>query len=133
MLNYGEALKYQREIRGLSQSELAQKTGLKQQTISWSETNKGLPNIDFWLSLYLRDDYPDNKPCEDDPAEDQPYFQGFFFVHGHIYFVSALRTHPVFHFRAAFSAVHGFGIARRIFISFRHTLFPPVFFFSFLL
>lgn len=51
MLNYGEALKYQREIRGLSQSELAQKTGLKQQTISWSETNKGLPNIDFAYSL----------------------------------------------------------------------------------
>ena len=34
MLNYGEALKYQREIRGLSQSELAQKTGLKQQRIA---------------------------------------------------------------------------------------------------
>ena len=46
MLNYGEALKYQREIRGLSQ-----KTGLKQQTISWSETNKGLPNIDFCVQL----------------------------------------------------------------------------------
>lgn len=51
MLNYGEALKYQREIRGLSQSELAQKTSLKQQTISWSETNKGLPNIDFCVQL----------------------------------------------------------------------------------
>ena len=51
MLNYGEALKYQREIRGLSQSELAQKTGLKQQTISWSETNKRLPNIDFCVQL----------------------------------------------------------------------------------
>ena len=51
MLNYGEALKYQREIRGLSQSELAQKTGIKQQTISWSETNKGLPNIDFCVQL----------------------------------------------------------------------------------
>ena len=51
MLNYGEALKYQREIRGLSQSELAQKTGLKQQTISWSETNTGLPNIDFCVQL----------------------------------------------------------------------------------
>lgn len=51
MLNYGEALKYQREIRGLSQSELAQKTGLKQQTISWSEANKGLPNVDFCVQL----------------------------------------------------------------------------------
>ena len=30
----GQALKYQREIKGLSQSELARKTGLKQQMIS---------------------------------------------------------------------------------------------------
>ncbi len=34
-MNYGEALKYQREQRGLSQSKLAQETGLKQQMISW--------------------------------------------------------------------------------------------------
>ena len=51
MLNYGEALKYQREIRGRSQSELAQQTGLKQQPLSWSETNTGLPNIDFCVQL----------------------------------------------------------------------------------
>ena len=51
MINYGEALKYQREIRGLSQSELAKKTGLKQPMISWWEANHGLPNIDFCVQL----------------------------------------------------------------------------------
>lgn len=50
-LNYGEALKYQREINNLSQSELARKTGLKQQMISHWEANKGLPNIDFCVQL----------------------------------------------------------------------------------
>lgn len=51
MLNYGEALKYQREINGYSQSELARKTGLKQQMISYWEANKGLPNVDFCVQL----------------------------------------------------------------------------------
>lgn len=51
MLNYGEALKHQREINNLTQSELAKKTGLKQQMISWWEANKGLPNIDFCVQL----------------------------------------------------------------------------------
>ncbi len=51
MLNYGEALKYQREINGYSQSELARKTGLNQQMISYWEANKGLPNIDFCVQL----------------------------------------------------------------------------------
>lgn len=51
MLNYGEALKHQREIRNLSQTELAQKSGLKQQMISHWEANKGLPNIDFCVRL----------------------------------------------------------------------------------
>ena len=51
MLNYGEALKYQREINGYSQSELARKTGLNQQMISYWEANKGLPNIDFCVLL----------------------------------------------------------------------------------
>ena len=41
MLNYGEALKYQREQRGLTQSKLAKETGLKQQMISWWEDEKG--------------------------------------------------------------------------------------------
>ena len=51
MLNYGEALRYQREQRGLTQSQLAQETGLKQQMISWWEAGKGLPNIDFCVKL----------------------------------------------------------------------------------
>lgn len=51
MFNYGEALKHQRELRNLSQTELAQATGLKQQMISHWEANKGLPNIDFCVRL----------------------------------------------------------------------------------
>lgn len=51
MLNYGEALKYQREIKGISQSQLAKETGLKQQMISWWEAGKGLPNIEFCVIL----------------------------------------------------------------------------------
>ncbi len=51
MLDYGEALRFQREIRGLSQSKLAKETGLKQQMISWWEAENGLPNIDFCVQL----------------------------------------------------------------------------------
>lgn len=51
MLNYGEALRYQREINGYSQSGLAKATGLRQQMISWWEAGKGLPNIDFCVRL----------------------------------------------------------------------------------
>ena len=51
MLDYGEALKFQREIKGLSQSKLAKETGLKQQMISWWEAGNGLPNIDFCVQL----------------------------------------------------------------------------------
>ncbi len=51
MLNYAEALKYQREKNGYTQSALAKATGLKQQMISWWEAGKGLPNIDFCVQL----------------------------------------------------------------------------------
>ena len=51
MINYGQALKYQREINGYTQSALAKATGLKQQMISWWEAGKGLPNIDFCVTL----------------------------------------------------------------------------------
>ncbi|MCX4363421.1 MAG: helix-turn-helix transcriptional regulator [Clostridia bacterium] len=51
MINYGESLKYWREIKGLTQSKLAKETGLKQQMISWWEAGKGLPNIDFCVQL----------------------------------------------------------------------------------
>lgn len=51
MLNYGEALRYQREVNGYTQSALAKATGLSQQLISWWEAGKGLPNIDFCVRL----------------------------------------------------------------------------------
>ena len=50
-MSYGEELKYQREERGLSQSELAKKTGLKQQMISHWEANKSSPSIDVIVTL----------------------------------------------------------------------------------
>lgn len=51
MRNYAEALKYQREVNGYTQTSLAKATGLKQQMISWWEAGKGLPNIDFCVQL----------------------------------------------------------------------------------
>ena len=50
-LNYGEALKYQREINGFSQSELAKKAELNQQAISLWESNKRTPSIDYCVKL----------------------------------------------------------------------------------
>ena len=50
-MNYGEALKYQRELRGYSQNQLSEKTKISQQMISYWEANKGLPNIDFCVKL----------------------------------------------------------------------------------
>ena len=46
MKNYGEALKYQREINGYSQCELAKQTGIKQQNISRWENNHAIPSIE---------------------------------------------------------------------------------------
>lgn len=51
MKNYGEALKYQREISGLNQTELAKKVGTSQQNIGRWENNEVLPNIDFCVRL----------------------------------------------------------------------------------
>ncbi len=51
MKNYGEALKYQREISGLSQTELARNVGTSQQNIGRWENNEVLPNIDFCVQL----------------------------------------------------------------------------------
>ena len=45
MRNYGEGLKYQRGANGLSQMELAKRTGLSQQAISLWEQNKRVPSI----------------------------------------------------------------------------------------
>ena len=51
MLNYGESLKYQRELKKLSQTQLAKATGISQQNISAWENNSYLPNIDFCVQL----------------------------------------------------------------------------------
>ena len=51
MLNYGEALKEQREKLGLSQSMLAKKINTSHQNISRWESWKILPSIDFCVKL----------------------------------------------------------------------------------
>lgn len=51
MHNYGAELKYQREIAGLNQPELAQKIGTSQANISRWERGEVLPNIDFCVQL----------------------------------------------------------------------------------
>lgn len=51
MQNYGEALKYQREVAKLTQPELAQKIGTSQQNISRWERNEVIPSIDFCVQL----------------------------------------------------------------------------------
>ncbi len=51
MLNYGEALKEQREKLGLSQSMVAKKINTSHQNISRWESGKILPSIDFCVKL----------------------------------------------------------------------------------
>lgn len=50
-MNYGEALKYQREAAELSQLELSRKTGIAHQNINRWEKGEVLPNIDFCVKL----------------------------------------------------------------------------------
>lgn len=50
-LNYGEALKEQRERLGLSQSALANKINTSHQNVSRWESGKILPSIDFCVKL----------------------------------------------------------------------------------
>ena len=50
-LNYGEALKEQREKLGLSQSTVASKINTSHQNISRWESGKILPSIDFCVKL----------------------------------------------------------------------------------
>ena len=50
-MNIGEALKHQREIRELSQSEVARATGISQPKISYYENGKHLPLIDDCIRL----------------------------------------------------------------------------------
>ena len=51
MSQISEALKYQREIAGLSQTELAKKTKLSQQAISLWEHDERAPNINACIVL----------------------------------------------------------------------------------
>ena len=46
MRDYGTELKYQREINGYSQRDLAKLTGIKQQNISRWENNQAIPSIE---------------------------------------------------------------------------------------
>ena len=50
-MNYGEALKYQRERANLSQGKLAKEIGTSQGNISRWEKGEVLPNIDFCVKL----------------------------------------------------------------------------------
>ena len=42
---YGKAIKQARNEKNLTQVEVAKATGLPQNTISWIESDKGIPNI----------------------------------------------------------------------------------------
>lgn len=51
MINYGEALKYQREVAGISQLELSKKIGTSHQNVNRWEKGEVLPSIDFLVKL----------------------------------------------------------------------------------
>ena len=50
-LNYGDALKEQREKAGFSQSEVARRINTSHQNVSRWESGKILPSIDFCVKL----------------------------------------------------------------------------------
>ena len=50
-MDIGTALKQQRELSGISQSELARATGIKQQNISRWESNAHIPDVLECLKL----------------------------------------------------------------------------------
>lgn len=50
-LNYGEALKQQRQLNGYTQERLAKETGIVQPNISAWENNIYTPSIDFLVQL----------------------------------------------------------------------------------
>ena len=50
-MNYGKELKAHREKRNITQSELAQKTGIHQSTISLWEDNRRTPTIENCVAL----------------------------------------------------------------------------------
>lgn len=51
MLDYGEALRYQRDMVGLSQRELSVKINISQQNISRWERGEVLPSIEMCIKL----------------------------------------------------------------------------------
>lgn len=51
MINYGEALKYQREVAGISQLELSKKIETSHQNINRWEKGEVLPSIEFLVKL----------------------------------------------------------------------------------
>lgn len=51
MNNYGEAIKYQRELAGISILELSKKIGTSHQNISRWERGEVTPSIDFCVKL----------------------------------------------------------------------------------
>lgn len=51
MQNIGDALKYQREINKLSQSELSRATGISQPKLSYYESGRHSPPIEDCISL----------------------------------------------------------------------------------
>ncbi len=51
MNNYGEAIKYQRELAGISILELSKKIGTSHQNISRWERGEVMPSIDFCVKL----------------------------------------------------------------------------------
>jgi len=51
MVNYGEALKFQREQQGISQSQLAREIGTSHQNVNRWEKGVVLPSIEFCIKL----------------------------------------------------------------------------------
>ncbi|MDE7453127.1 MAG: helix-turn-helix domain-containing protein [Clostridia bacterium] len=50
-MNIGEAIKYQREINGFTQSAVSKATGISQPKLSYFESGKHLPLIDDCIRL----------------------------------------------------------------------------------
>ncbi len=50
-MNYGEALKYQREVAGLNKSQLAKELNISHQNICRWEAGTVIPNVDFCVQL----------------------------------------------------------------------------------
>jgi len=50
-MSIAETLKYQRELNGYTQNEVAKATGIPQNTISWIEADKGIANISQCVKL----------------------------------------------------------------------------------